>query len=713
MIKSLKLKNFKKHKDLSVDFTDGLNIITGDNYTGKSSILHGILFCLFGPSAVPGGNAIIVNNGATTVKGELTFEAHGSEYKIERTKTKVALYEDGKKVATSASAVGAAVEEVLGMTKKQYLQLQYAAQKQTEALLTVGATTLNKSVEDVAGVTIVDEVLDKCKTELATATAKLEMLEPYDIDKLTADKDDLTTRLSKQDKVIEAGEERLKIKSKAMQAAKEALAEYYRQVDDNLHKAARRRKLDSRLHNLHEELDKYNQKLEELPELDEHMTEENYQKMLAQYEQEKELFDKFETLSYQVASLDRVIQEEEEEFTRIDNDLRVTPEPESDPDEMVERMQELKEKFTLIQHDTSQKKNLIKQGVCSACGRPFDEHVNIDEVKAELEALQSEYGSLVGEYQRLGDAHKTALSQRAERERMESQFRILEEGIKEKRPKLQELVKELHALPPTVTTASMDAMTTELDRVRKGLAAHAAAEADRNNAIDQTVSLQSRIAETMEEIEEIGELVQLPEELEMMGKVDIAKNEWENASNTLSDEKKKEMSMRAELNSVTETLAKAEKQGKQREQFEQRAQTIKNLQKFLRGNRERFLSQIWSGLLAYASNFADNCTSGDINQVSRDTDGNFSYTENDHEFVAEAASGAQKSIMGLGVQMGLTQLLPCSLRAVMLDEPTADMSDEKALSLSTMLSNADEQTIMVTHRLLDSSVAHNVIELEN
>jgi DNA repair exonuclease SbcCD ATPase subunit len=56
MIHSLKLRNFKKHSALDIEFTTGLNGIFGPNYTGKTTILYGILYALGGASHVPGTN---------------------------------------------------------------------------------------------------------------------------------------------------------------------------------------------------------------------------------------------------------------------------------------------------------------------------------------------------------------------------------------------------------------------------------------------------------------------------------------------------------------------------------------------------------------------------------------------------------------------------------------------------------------------------------
>lgn len=46
IIKKLKIKNFKKHASITCDFNDDINLIVGDNESGKSSILEAIEICL-------------------------------------------------------------------------------------------------------------------------------------------------------------------------------------------------------------------------------------------------------------------------------------------------------------------------------------------------------------------------------------------------------------------------------------------------------------------------------------------------------------------------------------------------------------------------------------------------------------------------------------------------------------------------------------------
>ncbi|SFE00741.1 RecF/RecN/SMC N terminal domain-containing protein [Thermoanaerobacter thermohydrosulfuricus] len=90
VIKSMVLKNFKNHKNLSITFDNKRTIIYGDNGAGKTSIGEAIAWCLTGANLF--GTENITNKLITIGKGEmavtLVIEKDGKEYEITRSKKK-------------------------------------------------------------------------------------------------------------------------------------------------------------------------------------------------------------------------------------------------------------------------------------------------------------------------------------------------------------------------------------------------------------------------------------------------------------------------------------------------------------------------------------------------------------------------------------------------------------------------------------------------
>ena len=46
MIESIRIKQFQKHKDTTLEFANGLNVICGESHNGKSAIIKAILWVL-------------------------------------------------------------------------------------------------------------------------------------------------------------------------------------------------------------------------------------------------------------------------------------------------------------------------------------------------------------------------------------------------------------------------------------------------------------------------------------------------------------------------------------------------------------------------------------------------------------------------------------------------------------------------------------------
>lgn len=85
IFKKLVLKNFKSHKHTVVDFSQGINIIVGENGAGKSTILEGISFALFKQHTAKKIDSLVMNN-TDSMEVSLEFETNHGVYKIVREK---------------------------------------------------------------------------------------------------------------------------------------------------------------------------------------------------------------------------------------------------------------------------------------------------------------------------------------------------------------------------------------------------------------------------------------------------------------------------------------------------------------------------------------------------------------------------------------------------------------------------------------------------
>lgn len=82
IIRELELKNFRSHGHSIVRFPEGRTLLEGDIGSGKSSVLMGVEFALFGLGSDSGNS--VLKLGANEGEVRMVFDVDGSEYEVKR-----------------------------------------------------------------------------------------------------------------------------------------------------------------------------------------------------------------------------------------------------------------------------------------------------------------------------------------------------------------------------------------------------------------------------------------------------------------------------------------------------------------------------------------------------------------------------------------------------------------------------------------------------
>ena len=146
IIDRLELQNFKRFRDVDIQFKDGITGILGNNGTGKSSLVTAIFFALYGIRATGISGEYIVSSFASPkekCKVRLDFRIGGDEYSILRTFKKTgktqnhdaSFFHNGKERANGVTQVEAEVKRTLGMGPVDFRNTIYAAQKDLLVLM--------------------------------------------------------------------------------------------------------------------------------------------------------------------------------------------------------------------------------------------------------------------------------------------------------------------------------------------------------------------------------------------------------------------------------------------------------------------------------------------------------------------------------------------------------------------------------------------------
>lgn len=712
MIKTIKVTNFKKHERLSLEFGPGLTTICGSNYSGKSTILQAILFSLFGSSAVPGGSGVIKGRKSDKpAQAILGFSIQGREYRIERTTGKVRLFRGDDLIASSASAVTEAVEELLGMSKKRFLDLKYSEQKRTEHMLTVGGTELHAIIEEISGADLVTEVIAKATDIASQCKGGLDALPEVDLPSLKEDLKTLAEAVETSSQKLKALDQQLAKAFETLEGAKQArskaqrnnslrreLTEKVSQAQEGLaiakaaHAEAMADYNDNR--EMAKRYDRYKEKKTEL---------ENKISKAVQINKE------FEDLDTRGKALSKLLEAKQEKLDELKATLLSL---DFDPARLFQLREQLAEADSIHKQELKAYKqicNSLDDAYCHACKRPLD-GAHIEELKKQkeegakrLEAAASEAGKLSNQVNELAEVEERWGGLQKEITALASYLNAKGEeleGIQQAADKLDGKTK-----PQKV----IDEWKVDLQVVTEKFSLAIAAKDRVTQAGKKSEQANNRINLLTKQIEEVGEI---PEEI-ALPPLDESVERSQQTVDGLKSEHRDALSSRqfAEHRhaEISEQIDKAEKVISKRRHLEGRLKTSQELTKYLRKNRDRFLMEIWEGVMGYASHFVSSCTDNAIESVSRQEDGKFTYVEAGETMPIEAASGAQRSLMGLGVQMALSQMLPTAFDGVLLDEPTSDMDEERSMAMALMLANSKSQVLMVSHRQMDNSVAsHNI-----
>jgi exonuclease SbcC len=184
-ISFLELRNYRRFRQLKLQFPDGIVGILGLNGAGKSTVIESIAWALFGnvDEAVRTSRDSVRRVGAgaqESCMAVLEFELGGTEYRIEREMAgknlsmRAVLATKGSVVAEGDKPVRKMVEKLLGMDHKSFFTSVFARQKELNALQNVAAGERKKVVLRMLRIDSIDSVLTAVRADERTVKAKID-----------------------------------------------------------------------------------------------------------------------------------------------------------------------------------------------------------------------------------------------------------------------------------------------------------------------------------------------------------------------------------------------------------------------------------------------------------------------------------------------------------------------------------------------------------
>lgn len=164
MFKKLHLKNYAKHKDLELNFSDGLTAICGKNGGGKTLIVEAMSFALFGSKELRGSKS----DYASDMSVELDIEIKGKPYKIVRTLDNCKIND----LVVGTTECNKFITALLGFGSDVYNFSIYSKQGDLTRLTDVAPAERKACIDALIGAKQIDNVIKNVRAELNAYKAK-------------------------------------------------------------------------------------------------------------------------------------------------------------------------------------------------------------------------------------------------------------------------------------------------------------------------------------------------------------------------------------------------------------------------------------------------------------------------------------------------------------------------------------------------------------
>lgn len=737
MLLSLTLSNFKRHRSLAVNFVSGTNGIFGPNYAGKSTLFYAILFALGGSSHVP-GTRLVHRSAEGKFEVALEFAIGGKTYKVVRGKTSANLYCGDELVASAATAVTTKIEELIGMSIKQWKELHFAKQKNAHSLLRYSAGNLHALMRRLVGAEELDAVMAKLKTMSSHNKGRLEGLQAHQVGDQAKDYPALRAEMEKRVKELAerwlVHEEEVKRLVESETQGNEAIAKVRDALDGLVQAKADTESHQTKMEAAGGRLERAKVMLgkaqgqhdaqlsaleafgtfdpkEALKEIHEYeQAKATLIRAESRHEQAKKgLLDASDALAQQQGRLKLATEHLNEVVKEVGMSLEIAT---SSRDDLAARVAAIQGKVANLQ-------DAIAGSACPTCRRPFEDH-DPEALARELAEAEAEEDACVQEWEVAGRAVTQLTS-------AHNAHRRAGDPIVELEDKLKAAERESDAAHHALQQAQI-VDSSSIDELRQKVTLFNQAKVSYSDTLRPLADAKEEVSEASEALLAVQKkaaaghsftVAELVEKIEAArGKLVRYQSRMTELKNALVSERNLLEEAALQRGLTERSLAKVaddeERDKAQREGLERalkKQARIEALQKYLKQNAEQYMNRAWSTFMAHASQFAQLCTGGDIEALDRTEDGDFIFMEEGSKMSLDEASGAQEAIIGLAIQLALASAAPCHLNVLMLDEPTADMDPDRSLASMAALSTLGSQVIFVSHQQGDNAICDNAISL--
>ena len=673
ILKSLRLKNFRKFKDSLIEFPDGVTGVVGLNGAGKSTIFEAIAWVLYGPVAARTSADQIKRENAEhsdPCRVELGFIFGDDKYRVVREMsgkslaTSASATINGKLVANGAEIVSKFIQKKLGMDFKSFYTSIFAKQKELNALSSMNASERRPLILRMLGIDALDDIIKEIKFDKRNKDAVIGRLGQDLVDKNGRNKTDvyqneiknLKQKKDDLDLLLKKSTENISIAKKEVEA------------------------LEKRYANAKKECEKIQKNKEKLAE----------KKTL--FENKEKLREEIKQLQSKIKDRQQSIEKQQkknEAFKNLEVEIKTTESNLSKAEDATE---------TIIKK-TEQKKTLIKS-IEEAVTDIDSKRKKIEKIGSDAKCptcervLGNQYTALIQKFDEKKQKKnkekesflKTLKIEQNEYERLSREQRALQK----KRNYLQTQLREKERIDTTIKNVltEINREEKEIEDKEKQLMKIGKVEFNLN----EYESVKRRVETLRNELDSSLKTFQEKKDRLNKAKIDLVKKE--------SDKK----SVLQEIKNLRQKIKELEEFKKRIKEEKKNVQHLSMLNEIMSSFRTYLISQIRPTLSLYASELFDQLTDGKYSEIELDENYNLIVYDNGVPHNIERFSGGEEDLANLCIRLAISEVITEKAGSVfnfiILDEIFGSQDNIRKQNIIKALSSFSSkfrQIFLITH----------------
>lgn len=626
ILKTLSLKNFRKFKQTTIDFPDGVIGVIGLNGVGKSTIFEAIAWVLYGSVAARTSSDQIKRQNADKsdeCRVELDFIFEENSYRIIREmrgkaqNTTATVTINGKIAATGAETVTRYIQDKLGMDFKSFFTSIFAKQKELNTLSSMNASERRPLILRMLGIDSLDEVIREVRSDKKNKDTLIDQLDRNLINEKGEKKEDI---FKQEIKTLEQNKKEIDGKVKK---SKEKLQNFKKDL----------KILENKYLDMKKEYEKLNDKKEKLAE----------KKTL--FEQKKKLDDEIKDLKQKIAGRKQILEKENKKlfvFKNIEKDINSTDKRIDEIKSKIEKtVKAIEQKKTLAVRmkedisDIDDKKNNIEkigpEAECPTCERVLSDQYNVllKKFEKEKQVKEKEIKSF------LSDAEKHNI----EKEKLTRE----ETAFQKKRNYLYSQLREKERIDTTIKNISVELGREEKDLENKE---------KKFKEIKITGFDVKEFEIVKKQVEKFYDDYQ--RSLEVFNN---KKDELSNLNLVLEKTEGEKKLLDQEIKNFKDKIIELEKFKKQLNEEKQAVFYLNLLSDVMSNFRTHLISRIRPTLSYYSSDFFSRLTDGKYISVELDEDYNLMIYDNGEFYSIQRFSGGEEDLANLCLRLAISEVI--------------------------------------------------------